>query len=59
MENRVKFNDNVEIHIFEKDEPAININKNRGKLEKLYDKWSKYLFGYLIILFIVYLFVLF
>jgi hypothetical protein len=55
MSNRVRFNEDVEIRIFEKDDPATDVKKDR--LVNLYDKLSKYLFGILIILLIIYLFV--
>jgi hypothetical protein len=55
MSNRVRFNEDVEIRIFEKDDPPTDVKKDR--LVNLYDKWSKYLFGILIILLIIYLFV--
>jgi hypothetical protein len=55
MSNRVRFNEDVEIRIFEKDDPPTDVKKD--KLLSLYDKWSKYLVGILLILLIIYLFV--
>jgi hypothetical protein len=57
MSNRVRFNENVEIRVFEKDDPPLDVKKER--LINLYDKWSKYLFGILIILLIIYLFAIY
>jgi hypothetical protein len=53
MNNRVRFNENVEILIYDKDEPAVEIKKDESK----YDKFSKYLFLILMVLLIIYLFV--
>jgi len=50
MTNKVRFNDNVEVYIYDKDEPSTDIKDGVS----LYDKWSSYLFGILLILFIIY-----
>jgi hypothetical protein len=55
MSCRVRFNEDVEIRVFEKDDPPMDVKKDR--IVCLYDKWSKYLFAILIILWIIYLFV--
>jgi hypothetical protein len=53
MVNKVKFNDTVEIHIYEKDDPPINIKKNKWNI--WYEKLEVYIFSLLILLFIIYL----
>jgi hypothetical protein len=58
MNNKVRFNDNVEVYIYDNNDDYIDVNKTIAlKNDNIYDKYTKYLLVVMLFMLIIYLFV--